>query len=522
MRPTIPRHISMKRQGLSIMEVLFAIAVLTIGLLGVASILPVATNNAANALQIDRAIEEINNRVATDMARLRGSFTEVIVANNSFSEFNAPTGSFTNTNAFNAPPAARFKSISTAEFGSHLSQYDVNYPVDTGAPTNQARMPDAFCIDPWFLCATNNLRDDTNATNPNQLRNGYDRTVFPCFDPRYHCVGYSPSDALDSYIPVPGSAPSPAMWNLPRFTRLALPHDGNSGLLSAAGARALTLRSDEFSLFNPKDRTLGPGLFVQRSANAAHSLTRNTVSSRFSSIVLMSRSKPGSNLFDAAVVTMQDRQVVTVPGAGPALAHQLGPYTATDPTIVNGPPPPEDQLLYPGEQLGYVSVADGPFVGGGGGEFKFRTSRYVLPNLNDNDWLMLMRREYVTDPVTGAVVPQTLKFAWFQVSDVTGQPTVITDPNGVVCIETQVAVRGPDWVFHPIQVQPFAPASTTYAAPYYGAPSQPSWGTAPAFNYDNMMDTSASDPAGYKKQDFGTVVVIMPDVVSVKPFQVQL
>ncbi|MDV6033552.1 MAG: hypothetical protein F9B45_26370 [Phycisphaera sp. RhM] len=507
------------RRGLSIMEVLFAIAVLTIGLLGVASILPVATNNAANALQMDRAIEEINNRVATDMARLEGSFTEVIVANNSLREFNSPTGSFNNTNAFNAPPAARFKSISTQEFGSHISQYDVRYTVDTGGPTNQGRMPDAFCIDPWFLCATNNLRDDTDNTNPNQRRNGYDRTVFPCYDPRYHCVAYSPSDPLSAYIPLPGSAASPTLWNLPRFTRLALPFDGSSGLLSAAGARALTLRSDEFSLFSPKDSTRGPGLFVQRSANAAHSLTRNTVSSRFSSIVLMSRSKPGSNLFDAAVVTMKDRQVVTVPGAGPALAHQLTPYTATDPSIVNAPPPPENELLFPGEQIGYVSVSDRPFVGGGGGEFKFRTSRFVLPDLDNNDWLMLMRREYITNPATGAVEPRGLKFAWYQVSDVTGEPTVITDPNNVVCYETQVSVRGPDWMFHPTQMEFFG---TTYSAPYYGAPSQPSWGNAPAFDYDNMMDSSATDPTGYKKQDYGTVVVIMPEVVSVKPFQVQL
>ncbi|QDV43325.1 hypothetical protein Enr13x_31800 [Stieleria neptunia] len=501
------------------MEVLFAIAVLTIGLLGVASILPVATNNAANALQIDRAIEEINNRVATDMARLEGSFTEVIVANNSLREFNSPSGSFSNTNAFNAPPAARFKSVSTSEFGSHLSQYDVRYAVNSGGPTNQAHMPDAFCIDPWFMCATNNLRDDTNTTNPNQRRNGYDRTVFPCYDPRYHCVGYSPSEAISNYIPLPGSAASSTLWNLPRFTRLALPFDGNSGLLSAAGARALTLRSDEFSLFTPEDRSLGPGLFVQRSANAAHSLTRNTVSSRYSSIVLMSRSKPGSNLFDAAVVTMKDRQVVTVPGGGPALAHQLAPYTATDPSLVNAPPPAENELLYPGEQMGYVSYVDWPFVGGGGGEFKFRTSRYVLPKIGNNDWLMLMRREYITNPVTGAVEPKGLKFAWYQVSDVTGEPTLDPDINGVVSYETQVSVRGPDWVFHPIQVQAFG---TTYAAPYYGAPSQPSWGNAPVFDYDAMMDSSASDPAGYKKQDYGTVVVIMPDVVSVKPFQVQL
>ena len=48
-----------RRSGLSLMEVLFAIGVLTVGLLGIASVLPVASDTAARTLQRDKATEEV-------------------------------------------------------------------------------------------------------------------------------------------------------------------------------------------------------------------------------------------------------------------------------------------------------------------------------------------------------------------------------------------------------------------------------------------------------------------------------
>jgi hypothetical protein len=476
------------RRGLSIMEVLFAIAVLTIGLLGVASILPVATNNASNAIQIDRAIEEINNRIATDIANLDTSFTEVTVANNSLTSVSS------NGNA-------RLFGISTTQFRLFLDQYD-----NSRLPANT--LPDAFCIDPWFLTATNNLRDDTG-TNPDQTRNGYDRTLFPCYDPRYHPINASPSDQLSASI---GSG-----LITPRFPRIDIPFEGSAGNISAAAAESTTRRSDDFSIVIPDDTTRPPGLFVQRGGNDAGSLDKNTVSSRFSSIVLMSRSETGSNSFDAAVVTMLDRQVVTVPGGGPGLAHNLAPYAAADPEDASAGPPLETQLLYSGEQLGLVSYAQQPFVGGGGGEFIFRTDGHVKPDIQDGDWLMLMRQEFAR--VGGAYVrTPTVRFHWYQVSSVVEGPTQIGGATGYY--QTQIAVRGPDWVFHPIQVRPFpAPFAGICGPPYFdttqpnGGP-QPGWGNGQVFNYDNVPNgTEAS---------FGTSVVLMPDVISVKRFQVQL
>lgn len=516
------------------MEVLFAIAVLTIGLLGVASILPVATNNAAKALKTDRAVEEVNNRVATDLARLNGFFDSVIIANNS---------SFASNQ--------RFNQVSTSQFRAHLNNYEKRPGLPPAAYPN---LPDAFCIDPWFLSTTNNLRDDTG-TNPFASRNAYDRTLFPCYDPRYQPVTASPSDAMTASVG--------AVWNGPRFTRIALPYDGTTGVLSSSSAKALTLSGDDLSLFTPSDRTMSPGLFVQRSQNnvggSPSSLTRNTVSSRYSSMVMMARSQPGSGIFNAAIVTMEDRHMTTVPGGdfvsngpGSVAEHELGPYTARLPSNTAGGPVADSELLFPGEQLGYVSFASAPLGGvgggGGGGEFTFRTSQFVRPDIGRGDWVMLMRRSYERDREWPAVIPgqwtaagplpdpivrpSTLNFGWYKVSAVTQEPELET-AGGVTFYSTTIEVRGQDWLFHPIQT---VSINGQYAAPYAGNPVQPNWGTPPIFDITTMpargSNPNASTPSGppsprpftpiYEHQNYGTSIVIMPDVISVRHLQVEL
>ncbi|MEM6469151.1 MAG: hypothetical protein AAF802_06245 [Planctomycetota bacterium] len=505
------------RRGLSIMEVLFAIAVLTIGMLGVASILPVATNNAANTLRTDRAVEEVNNRVATDLARLRNSFESIIVANNSLSSFNAG-GTYRSLR--------RFMDVSTFDFRTHLDQYDPGLAAQTVPPASaiaQPYLPDAFCIDPWFLSASTNLRDDTGGVEPN----GYDRTVFPCYDPRYIPYRFSPSDPISGQIN--------SHWDTPRFTRVSIPHESAQGLLSSLGAERLMRQSDDFSVVIPEDTTRGPGLFVQRAGNAARSPSRNTVSSRFSSIVMMARSDVGSNLFNTAIVSMQDREVVTVIGGETSrpitdvAAFNLDEYVAYDPTDETLPPPTDDQLLYSGEQIGYVSFADRPLVGGAG-EFAFRTSRFVVPDVSVGDWILLMRRDY-TRPlvenlgvrVPGQIIPGRLNFAWFRVREIVIEPTLVQPTaglgSGIQCFETRVSVTGPDWVFHPSQVN----FGGVYAPPYSGF--NPTWATPPEFNFDNMA-ARGSDPNGtnpvYEHQDYGTIVTLVPSVINVRTMQIQL
>jgi hypothetical protein len=77
------RRWSNNRGGLSIMEVIFAVGVLLIGLLGIASILPVAANNANNALRSDATTAAIENQISNAVGRLPERLTYVDVPNSS-------------------------------------------------------------------------------------------------------------------------------------------------------------------------------------------------------------------------------------------------------------------------------------------------------------------------------------------------------------------------------------------------------------------------------------------------------
>ena len=71
------------------MEVIFAIGVLLIGLLGIASILPVAANNANNALRSDATTAAIENQISNAVGRLPERLTHIDVPNSSLVAFQA-------------------------------------------------------------------------------------------------------------------------------------------------------------------------------------------------------------------------------------------------------------------------------------------------------------------------------------------------------------------------------------------------------------------------------------------------
>ncbi|TWU07648.1 type IV pilus modification PilV family protein [Stieleria varia] len=486
------------RHGLSIMEVLFAIGVLTVGLLGIASILPVATGNAKRTLDLDRAVEEVNNRVSADLARISGKVEGLIVANNSVTGFNTSR--------------QRYVTVPYAE------------------------APDAFCIDPWFLFAGDNLRNDTGSMPDTQI-NGYDRTLFPCYDSGYQPILASPS--------APMSFSRPMGWNGPRMPRVALPFDGAGSIASFASAASSARSADNLAVIAATDNTKAPGLFV-KATNGNTSLSRATVSGKYSSMVMMSRSAPGSDMFNASVVTLRDRELLINPSSMPISysptrqvfanlgtnpgnhpAFNLTPFTAAAPDAIN---PAPNELVYPNETVGYVTYTPGPIRGGGGGEFTYRHSAFANPQIGTGDWVLLMRREYSVAPgaippggVGGppatkpypqpAAVPGPLKFAWYRVTNVTQQPT-LDDTTNPTFYETSITVRGADWLFHPAQI--YDPV-LNYLPPYPNGPAH--GGFYPA---DLNPDVPAYDFSVVGHPDFGTTIVLMPNVIGVQTFQVRL
>ena len=67
---------------------------------------------------------------------------------------------------------------------------------------------------------------------------------------------------------------------------------------------------------------------------------------------MMSRSAPGSNVYQASVVTMLDRACDDRAPVGGSRAFQLQPYTAAPADAIN---PFDNQLTYADEVMGFVT-----------------------------------------------------------------------------------------------------------------------------------------------------------------------
>ncbi len=124
---------------------------------------------------------------------------------------------------------------------------------------------------------------------------------------------------------------------------------------------------------------------------------------------------------------------------------------------------------YEGEQLGYVTSADLPsFASGLGGQVEIvfhRAALQVAPKFKRGQYIMLMRhvfspRDVVASP-PNFTSPERLRFEWYRIADVVGDPT--TDLRGKPAAATEVDpfysgtsrdvwritldVRGPSWLF---------------------------------------------------------------------------
>ncbi|WDQ16566.1 type IV pilus modification PilV family protein [Rhodopirellula sp. P2] len=483
---------STKRHGLSIMEVIFAIGVLMIGLLGIASVLPVATSDAKGALELDESLAKVENQIAVARSRVPDGDATVLVPNN---RQNA-------ANVYASSPMRLVFPNSNSDLGSPYA----------GNP-NYAGV---VCIDPWFLASADN-RTPTSLMPDD--RNGYDRTLFPCYQPQYDPRGL-PNDPI-------GTTDIGTMYAAPRFARVAI--DTNNGFAQPVNlnARETFRQRDGLPLFQPKDSTLPPGLLVRSAPTptATHPLARSirqiSTTSRLSAITLMWPTAVNSHLYDVSVVVSESRNTLINPSAvDPLRRFNLEPYGSTvgvgdavDQRIAS-------QETYEDEILGRVTRAQLP-LSAGGGEFTFQFAGSIRPRVARGDYMLLMRNQAPSTVVDTTSLPSTMavipKFGWVKIRDVITGPRLLPTAgvNSGPVFEVTVSVTGTDWVFHPCQIG--ARPVTASSAPGPMAP----FGRGP----DNLPP-DGSQPYAYELADgfdeFATFVVVLPNVISVQQSQVSL
>ncbi|HBJ34376.1 MAG TPA: hypothetical protein DDZ51_06350 [Planctomycetaceae bacterium] len=445
------------RIGLSLMEVLFAIGVLMIGLLGIASVLPVGTRNAAQALRSDITASAIENQVSNALARLDGRPSQVLYPY-SLPRLSALSASL-DPNYPTAPTTDLFGNSSLSNLAASVPIRD--YVPDPMLPQAVGNPPPAICIDPSFITAATNFR-------PTPL-NYYDRTKFPCFDYNY--------DALTH----PGIVPSLTSADpiTPRMFRVSLSAKDSVIAPEHVVAKALLSERDGLPLNKPKDSTLPTSLFFRPLDNPLD-LSRADAqrSGAFSSMVTVVPSNRAATNYDVSIIVFENRQLTTntlgFDTTNPALVFPLQPF-ATISSWVNQATLGPDSKTYPDEVMCDI-VAAPDIIDGGLGTFTYEHSSACNPEIKSGQWIMLAR----FDATAGIN-----RYAWYRVSQVIDEPVEIGN-----VYRATIEVRGMGWVFHPAMV---TGAGTAIPLP----PTPP-------------------PPLEYEFKRRSTIMVKMPRVVSVR------
>ena len=444
-----------RRAAVSLMEVIFAMSVILVGILGLATILGVASNNAQESLIRDRTEQLVRNLEAD--VRLQGI-----------------TGSVNDTPDFYSGNvvAPRF---------------------DLAAAT---ALPTSFCLDPWFLTVADTIRSGG--------ANGYDRTVFPCYDERLRPLD-DPAAALDTTSSAAwttvGSLPD-AVGDADAMRRL--PRIGLGTVVNAKLAAQQAHEKDEINLIrNTEDPGSPPSLFLNRRSGDR---STSRMQGRYSYMVTATSD---GQIYRGDLVVFRDREVVIDPigtfaGTGAGASHNLQPYTSELATETNIP---IDNQTYDGERIAWVTSAPDEIIGRG--TFTYRMHQSMDPRVSIDDYVCLIRRDY-EQPAAGPPVPVAtgLNVGWFKIQAIVQTPTLNTATN---TFDGELTVIGGRWLFHPVQAYDDKGTATvvddTNHRPYPDGFQPPGGAAAPEYlaveNPDNR---------------YGTIAVFVRNVVEVRRF----
>jgi type II secretory pathway pseudopilin PulG len=418
MSDRLPRN---HRAGISLIEVLFAIGVVMIGLLGIAAVLPFAESQARNATTLDqgtaiaqRAQQQLRSRGMLDPARW-------VMVN----DFTA-AGGLQSTNRYVSPAQARLL-------------WETLLPTPPAINAIGRDNPGGVCIDPSFMALPTNTVDATSTNppgywEPNEVaNNGFRRGVFPHYKTQFNPLAD------------PSSSGAAAVNNwpvMPRLWRVGVRPGVNSQLmLPAAGMAAdqLSVDDDTLSISFPRNRAENASQLIRPfdlDASATDALTPITRQLRpqftwFATVNVF----PGELESHVAVVVVRNRSAFP-----PTRRTSAGP--ATRPTDN----PEGERVALVTRQSGVVGPV-GAFRGGAGGTIELTASAQVSSTIRTGQWIMLSRN--VVTPVNPVGWPV---YRWYRITGVEQKPRVgaFVEPisgRSYPAWQRWVTVDGSDWSF---------------------------------------------------------------------------
>ena len=413
-RIAFPRGLA-ARSGVTLVEVLFAIGIVIVGLFGVASLLPLAARNA-----------EVSNESNEGQAYAQRYYAEFVSRG-----FNRPENWVWFNDAAGVP-------MTTGSLPNSLRRRNLCHQcrrfyqsLDLLITTASFRLAGggavstmnrhAICIDPGFYADALTLNEiAANTFGPGQA---YRPGLFPYYQ--------------DNFVPTSNPA-APVLAtggfvNNPRLLRVGL-HDPSSGLnlMSAAMVNRLFLSVDDLAMTKPEDKSLPPFRITQGPTTdpviTAPALRFRTQSqSTYSWLATLCPREFGLNeAFGPKQETYYTLSIVVMRRRDRGWFVPLGP---------------DKREIPQGERLVRVDRLSGNFTGGDGGSVRVSASTGLDDTIRSGDWIMFTRDQ--NGGANRAVVCR-----WYRVIGVDLDPTFTFDTSGnPIAWSRDLILEGPDWVF---------------------------------------------------------------------------
>lgn len=475
--------------GTTIMEVLFAIGIVMVGLVGIASLIPLAIRQASDSRVLTQSTSMAQNAyrgfVANDMYAPTSELPWLISQDTDvnsltgIASYGQPSNYYSQWDTPAFIPVRSFKEL--VYFQAGLEQTNFTSLVD--AAGYGARH--SYCIDPLMWAS-----QPTIAMKPVALGSeaNYRRSRFPYYVESHNPLS-NPSNPEFPYV----------ADNNPRMIRVSFPEiDTISGVIglpstgirpnfpmrSKMAQRLFTTDDDIAYITSEKDRSLsGVRTFssVPSSGQQLAQAASNQDISWFATLTPLEQDTVyAQNLYNLSIVMFNKRdRTFEAPVIGSASPIDTSNLPTTE--IVATAVPNID--LVGGNPVGGTAPLNKEYAVTGANSFGVDLYGYAGPGVIDSSgelrreikikvgsWVMLSRRFYFSSTVNAAHDRARSKdiFKWYRVAGVGANPEIISqvDAYGNTMTEKvwrqRVQLVGPDWMFRDLSDGLKLPTTATY------------------------------------------------------------
>ncbi|EGF24597.1 hypothetical protein RBWH47_03645 [Rhodopirellula baltica WH47] len=462
------------RGGVTLMETVFAMGVILTGLLGLAALIPIASDNAKSAMELDRSISESTAAAAIGAAQKFHDLDKLVIYYKPVSTSPGAPGETLTAQVLSIRDA-----MTVGGFPSEEKE-KLSSP-GYGHPDSKAGIQAGICIDPLGMPdlrtllpgpstpANGNYADNVSASPFAATANtdsAYDFSRFPYYNERYKILT-PPNDPVRASNgpvasgPVPPNRPQMPFPMSPRMWRATLRSEMfaettpvyRHQIISRAYAEHVFRGSGGLSVVDGSKPSDPASVLLTKTVMTSGVTTDSgtTNSSEYTWFATLVPPFLGGNSYRQSIVVVRQRSLEVPQRLDDPLALQKRSYAADD----SDDNPRGERIAWVGNWIG--------FVGGAGGEVELYGSASVDSEIRTGEWVMLSRQPHQVGggPLTlGMSAQGPAVHRWYRVLRVdepqygfingggfgAGWNDSDSNTNPEVWRRT-VTLDGPDWTF---------------------------------------------------------------------------